>query len=35
MSDKQRKAIGSLDKLLGSDTHPLRSAFIENMRKRS
>jgi molecular chaperone DnaJ len=35
VSPKQRKAIESLDKLLGNESHPLRSAFIENMRKRT
>jgi hypothetical protein len=34
VSPKQRQAIESLDKLLGNETHPLRSEFIENMGKR-
>ena len=35
LNDDQRKALDDLDKTLGTEAHPQRSAFIENMRKRS
>ena len=35
LTEDQRNALADLDKTLGTEVHPQRRAFIENMRKRS
>ena len=35
LNEKQRKALQALEKTLGTETHPQRTIFVDNMRNRS